>query len=269
MTIPRPIDSMLKHIKATLDLFTCISGRVGKSDSTGGRCASQPSPRYIRKAVVHLPLIGWISGALAGLCFYYCAQYFSTFTASLLAIIVSILFTGAIHEKGLAHSCDDFANDEQNTPSARVRLGTHGTLGLLLVILLKASLIDDVFFLNGYLRDEMSVVVLIFMCTHSLSRLMAATLVYFTPEDKSSARNAPWSLSLIALSGLLALVPLGLLIELSHRPHYSLILLPMMTATWCIFEYTKNRRTQNKLHSLGVVQQVNELICLATFAIIL
>ncbi len=250
---------MLKHIRTALALYTCIPRRVNNTPSTADR----------RKAASYLPLIGWIIGGCAGFGFYYCAQYFSTFTAALLATAISILFTSAVHEKGLAHTCDELANVQPKERAANAPLGIHGTLGLMFVILLKVSLVDDAFFLHGYLRDEVYIVVLIFICAHTLSRFMASTLIHFSGIEENTPKKTPRSLLLIALSGLIALAPLVLLIELSYRSHYILILPPMMAATWAIYEYLKKRSANNHFHSLGAVQQVNELVCLGTFALIL
>lgn len=264
---------MFKHIHVVLDLFTCISNTVGKKGSTdlknGQLKLGSTNNRNLKAAAVFLPIIGWIIGALAGLGFYFCAQYFSTFTAALVATTISILFTRAVHEKGFAHTCDALTNDQQNKLTETSQLGIHGTLGLLLVVLLKVSLIDDTFFLHGYLRDEVVIVVLIFICVHALSRLMGSTIIYFSTSDAGTHTKTSVSFALITLSGLFALAPLALLIELSHRPHYILILPPMMAATWACFEYLKKRSTNKQLHCLGAVQQVNELVCFATFALIL
>ena len=250
---------MLKHIRTALALYTCIPREVNNAPSTADR----------RKAASYLPLIGWIIGGCAGLGFYYCAQYFSTFTAALVATAISMLFTSAVHEKGFARVCDEIANDQQHTPANQTSLGVHGILGLILVVLLKVSIIDDAFFLHGYLRDERYIVVLIFMCAHSLSRFMGSIFVYLNTTEEASQAKADFPLLFLAFSACSALIPLALLIELSYRSHYILILPPMMTATWGIYEYLKKRSANNHFHSLGTVQQVNELVCFATFALIL
>ena len=250
---------MLKHIRTALALYTCIPREVNNTPSTAD----------MRKAASYLPLIGWIIGSLAGLGFFYCAQYFSTFTAALVATAISMLFTSAVHEKGFARVCDEIANDQQHTPANQPSLGVHGILGLILVVLLKVSIIDDAFFLHGYLRDELYIVVLIFMCAHSLSRFMGSIFVYLDSTEEGSQAKADFPLLFLAFSACSALIPLAMLIELSYRPHYILILPPMFIVSWGIHEYLKQQKTAKQVDAPGAVQQVNELICLATFALIL
>lgn len=230
------------------------------------------SPEDLNKATVYFPVIGWIAGALAGVVFYFSAQVFSTFTAALLSTIATVLLTGAFHEDGFADSCDGFGGgwtrEKILTIMKDSRIGVYGALGLALLLLLKLSLLDDLFFLNGYLRGELWIVVLIFVTAHTLSRYMACVCIYFgeyaRDNDDVGAKAKPMGQGMSGggffVTTTLALMPLALLIEMSHRGEFALALPLMLFVTWRAFAYFKKWVGGYTGDCLGAVQQVTEVM---------
>jgi adenosylcobinamide-GDP ribazoletransferase len=239
------------------------------------------SPDDLNKATVYFPVIGWMAGLLAGLVFYFSAQVFSTFSAALLSTIATVLLTGAFHEDGFADCCDGFGGgwtkEKILTIMKDSRIGVFGALGLALLLLLKLSLLDDLFFLNGYLRGELWVVVLIFVSAHTLSRYMACACIYFgtyaRDNDDIGAKAKPMGQGMSGgaffAATAFALMPLALLVEVSHRGEFALALLPMALVTWRAFVYFKKWVGGYTGDCLGAVQQVTEVMFLACMVVLL
>lgn len=241
------------------------------------------APEDLNKATVFFPLIGWLVGAACGLSFYFTAQYFSSFTAALVSTVIGVLITGAFHEDGFADCCDGFGGGWNKARILEImkdsRIGVYGALGLALLLLLKLSLIDDLFFLNGYLRGEWFLVTLLFVSVHSLSRFMACIVIYFgeyaRENDDIGAKAKPLakglSTPLFACSGILAYAPLAYLASLS--PLYAAIgmflLVPMLLVTWRAYVYFKKWIEGYTGDCLGAVQQVNEVVGYAVLVALL
>lgn len=91
------------------------------------------------------PLAGLIVGGLAGLTYTLLQPVQGSNLAAILALIVWIVIDGALHWDGVANCCDGFFYS--TTPEKRLnimrdsRVGTYGTVGLILGILLKILLI--------------------------------------------------------------------------------------------------------------------------------
>lgn len=226
-----------------------------------------------------MPIIGWLIGGASGIAFFYTAQYFSTFTAAIVSLCISLLFSGAIHEKQWTHWCETLGrsrelinpNEKQATtsPSTEYKVGIYGLMGLLMALLLKVALIDDTFFLHGYLRDEWIIVTLIFMSAHTLSRFAINSIVYFGVDAETPKHASRIGTPLFLLSGILALAPLLALIKLSYSPHYLLLLPPLALLTWRVYDHCKRHSGGYTREALGAAQQTNELIFYAIFALIL
>ena len=68
----------------------------------------QPPRESFRAVVEYWPLAGWVTGGLMALTLYASSHFLPYSIAVLLAIVVRLLLTGALHEDGLADFCDGF-----------------------------------------------------------------------------------------------------------------------------------------------------------------
>lgn len=104
----------------------------------------QPPKESYQAVVEYWPLTGWLTGGLMAATLWVGSLYLPYVVAVLLAIIVRLLVTGALHEDGLADFCDGFGGG--GTDRERIlsimkdsHIGTYGVLGLILYELLLAA----------------------------------------------------------------------------------------------------------------------------------
>ncbi|QLC67709.1 adenosylcobinamide-GDP ribazoletransferase [Flavobacterium sp. LPB0248] len=151
-------------------------------------------PDYLNKATRYFPFIGWIVGSISFLAFYLFSFFLSTEIAVILAIITSILTTGAFHEDGFADVCDGFGGGWTKEKILMIMkdsaIGAYGAIGLVLLFLLKFKLLSESILL---FTNNILLIFLLFISAHSLSRLAAISII-FTHEysrDDASSKSKP------------------------------------------------------------------------------
>ncbi len=92
-------------------------------------------------SVRYYPLVGGLVGAFSALVFYLATFLFPAPIAVLFAIAAGLLVTGAFHEDGLADTFDGIGGGVTRDRALEImkdsRLGTYGTLALVLALALK------------------------------------------------------------------------------------------------------------------------------------
>ena len=100
----------------------------------------QPAVEAYRSVVEWWPLVGWLTGGVMAAVLYLGSMVFPYTLAVLLAIVVRILLTGALHEDGLADFFDGFGGGTSRERILAImkdsHIGTYGTLGLILYMAL-------------------------------------------------------------------------------------------------------------------------------------
>lgn len=101
----------------------------------------QPPQEAYKTVVEHWPLAGWITGVAMGTVLYFGVELVPYEIAIILAIIVRLLITGALHEDGLADFLDGFGgggHDRQRILAIMKdsHIGTYGVIGLIVYFLL-------------------------------------------------------------------------------------------------------------------------------------
>jgi adenosylcobinamide-GDP ribazoletransferase len=105
---------------------------------------SPPDPN-LNRAAAYFPLVGLLVGAAAAGTRAAADQVLPPLPATLLAIAVAILLTGALHEDGLADVADGFGGGATRDDKLRImhdsRIGSYGALALVLAVLARAGAI--------------------------------------------------------------------------------------------------------------------------------
>ncbi|MCM1076334.1 MAG: adenosylcobinamide-GDP ribazoletransferase [Bacteroides sp.] len=105
-----------------------------------------PGREAYSDAVVFWPLVGWLTGGVTALVLFGLSCILPVGIAAIVAIIVRLLLTGALHEDGLADFCDGFGcgGDKERilTIMKDSHIGTYGVLGLIAYFLLLVNLLE-------------------------------------------------------------------------------------------------------------------------------
>lgn len=222
-------------------------------------------PDYLNKATRYFPFIGWIVGSISFLTFYLFSFFLSTEIAVILAIITSILTTGAFHEDGFADVCDGFGGGWTKEKILMIMkdsaIGAYGAIGLILLFLLKFKLLSESILL---FTNNILLIFLLFISAHSLSRLAAISIIFtheYSREDASSkskpiAKQYTWKE--VFGSFFFGLIPL--LVFSYFDLKFLLAIIPVFITRYFLARYFQKWIDGYTGDCLGATQQVCEVI---------
>jgi len=211
--------------------------------------------RRLPEAILYLPLVGWLVGGLSAISFYLTLLIWPQTTAIILALIVGILITGALHEDGFADVCDGFGGGWDKLRIMEImkdsHIGVYGVLGLLLLMLLKFTVLSSL--------PAVALPALL-ISGHSFSRLSPLLLTHaldYARDDQSKAAAAMYrpNRQQLAIAGSIALTPLLLLPPLSV-----LAIIPVLLSTVLLGKYFYRHIGGYTGDCLGASQQIAEVI---------
>ena len=147
----------------------------------------QPPKEAYQTVVEHWPLAGWITGSVMGAVIYFGCQLFSYELAILLAIVIRLLLTGALHEDGLADFMDGFGGggkDRQRILDIMKdsHIGTYGVIGLIMYFLLLFFALHSLAPLDAALTIAMA---------DPYAKMLSAQLIQMMPyaRNEETAKN--------------------------------------------------------------------------------
>lgn len=147
------------------------------------------SEKRMNAANRYFSLVGLCIGAIVALIFWLASQFFPTTIAVALAMIVSVFITGAFHEDGLADMADGIGGGLTQEKRLAImkdcRLGTYGTITLVLTLMLKFLLLVQL----SQLHEIVAAIVVVY----GLSRAMATSLIFDTGyvSDIDTSKSKP------------------------------------------------------------------------------
>ena len=134
----------------------------------------------------YFSLVGWIAGGACAAVWMLAEMFISgKFSwqpfpesseplAVLLGLVIGVLITGALHEDGFADTCDGLGHGGSIEEKLRImkdsRIGTYGTLGILLLVQLKYF---------SLLQIETELLPWIWISGHTFSRFLAISHLRF------------------------------------------------------------------------------------------
>ena len=174
----------------------------------------QPPKACYETVVEHWPLVGWLTGGVMAATLYGASMVLPYQVAVLVAIVMRLLLTGALHEDGLADFLDGFGGGGNNRQRILdimkdSHIGTYGVIGLVLYLLL-------LFFCLSSMSPEMAALAI--LAADPYSKMLTAQLVSMMPyarrEEEAKAKVIYRKITLVsgislAVQGLL---PIGLLV---------------------------------------------------------
>ncbi|MBT1444390.1 adenosylcobinamide-GDP ribazoletransferase [Shewanella sp. JM162201] len=145
------------------------------------------SPERLNRASRYFGLVGTLVGLLSALVFFLAQFVFPASVAVVLAMIGSVVLTGGFHEDGLADTADGFGGAFERERKLEImkdsRVGSYGSLALVLALLLKFQLLSELALYS------VSSVVGGLILGHTLSRAFAASIIFnhdYVREDEDS-----------------------------------------------------------------------------------
>lgn len=190
----------------------------------------EPAKECYKTVVEHWPLTGWLTGGAMAATLYFGSMVFPYAVAIILAILVRLLITGALHEDGLADFMDGFGgggSDRQRILDIMKdsHIGTYGVLGLIIYALL---LITALFSLPP------TMAALTILVADPFSKMVTSQLIIMMPyaRTENEAKNKTvyrkislWAGISLAIQGLL---PLAGYLYLTHLPWEIIVFLPCL-----------------------------------------
>ena len=215
----------------------------------------------------YFSFIGWIAGGACAAVWMLAEMFISgkfswqSFPESseplaiLLGLVIGVLITGALHEDGFADTCDGLGHGGSTEEKLRImkdsRIGTYGTLGILLLVQLK-------FF--SLLQIETELLPWIWISGHTFSRFLAIShlrFILYVQDSKSSKSSAMTSISKtdLAVNFIIALLPLLLVWN-----HAWLGLLAAIIMWWFLMGYFRKKIGGITGDCMGSTQQLTEVV---------
>ncbi|WP_404366992.1 adenosylcobinamide-GDP ribazoletransferase [Marinobacter sp.] len=154
------------------------------------------SQSLMNQSSVYFPLVGLLLGALYAGLFSLLALAWGPLVCLLLVLVFHLWITGAFHEDGLADSIDALGGGYTVEARLRImkdrRVGTYGSVALILALALKAALLMAV--------EPVWLALLVTPCAARLTPLLLMrAMVYVTDPDKSKSRPVASSFPAVRL----------------------------------------------------------------------
>ena len=190
----------------------------------------EPPKECFKTVVEHWPLTGWLTGGIMAATLWLCAQVLPYYIAILIAIVMRLLVTGALHEDGLADFLDGFGGGGNNRQRILdimkdSHIGTYGVIGLILYLLL-------LFFCLSSMTPEMAAFSI--MAADPYAKMLTSQLIIMMPyarqEEEAKAKVVYRKISVASGVGLAVqgLLPLGLFIYYTGLAWQTLIFIPAL-----------------------------------------
>ena len=187
-------------------------------------------PKECYKAVVeHWPMTGWLTGSIMAVTLWIGSLYLPYAVAVLLAIVVRLLVTGALHEDGLADFMDGFGGGSNKERILTImkdsHIGTYGVIGLILYELLLAV---SLFSMTPILAA------MAILAADPFAKMITAQLIMMMPyarteeeaKNKTIYRKMSWKASVsLAIQGLL---PMMAFIWLTGAKWTTIVFIPFL-----------------------------------------
>ena len=145
------------------------------------------SPERLNHAARYFPLVGWVVGIAGAASAALALSVLPATVAVVLSMAVTIRLTGAFHEDGWADACDGLGGGWDKAQVLTImkdsRIGTYGTVGLVLMLLAKAAALVELAAHGAWALAAALI------AAHAFSRLASTSLIHtleYVREDELS-----------------------------------------------------------------------------------
>lgn len=247
----------VRHFLLALQFFTRVPVTGRLADWVGF------SPAMLRASAAHYPGVGWLIGAVSAGVLWLSLTRLPPAVAAILATSATVWITGAFHEDGLADTADGLGGTVTKARALEImkdsRLGTYGTITLVLMLALKVSLLATL-----ATRDVLQAVTGL-LCAHVLSRgaqlFVIRALAHVGDDAGSKSKPLADSIELGAIvTGMLWSAPALLLPVCTLGPRCAVAMVAACAAATVYMARMLKRRLGGFTgDGLGATQQVSEV----------
>lgn len=249
MNYPELLEKIISDIRVAVSLSTILPVGLTKPLDDG----------EIARTSWALPVAGLVVG-LAGAVAYAIAHraHLPPEVAAMLALAATVLFTGAIHEDGLADTADGFGGGDTRERKLEImrdsRIGTYGAIALVLSIMLRWSVLQAI--------AEPSAVAAALVIAHISARAALPTFMRLVPlaraDGLSSGAGQPASQSAAIAAGL------GILcLVIGFGPGKAIMGLILLSVCALIWAMIATRQIGGQTgDTLGALEQISESLVL-------
>lgn len=225
------------------------------------------SEENLTKAFRYFPLVGIITGALGGGAFWLFQTILPMPVAIIMAMVIMVLTTGALHEDGLSDFFDGFGGgrDREHILSIMKEstIGAYGVIALILLFLFKFTLLISI---------GSSHILVALIAAHASSRVMPLFLINSSQYARTGESKAMHTRKKVDTSTFLGAVAFGIAPMLLMPWQIILIVIPVYaTIVFLLKKYTERKIDGFTGDILGTLQQFSEvafyLICVAVYPI--
>ena len=229
-----------------------------------------PAPGWVVHSSEHLshssryfPLVGACLALWFALVFGLANLWLPTTISLLLAMVASLLATGAFHEDGFADLCDGFGGGWHRDDVLRImkdsRLGTYGVTGLWMILTLKFVLLYE---LTQHTPLLLEVGLPLLLSAYMLSRAWSISLVAVLPYVQQDAQSKAKPIAMGIRRSDLVILWASSLLPLCWLPWTTAITLLVTGAVaFLLIRAWFNKRLQGYTgDALGASQQIQELL---------
>ncbi|MEN8156164.1 MAG: adenosylcobinamide-GDP ribazoletransferase [Bacteroidota bacterium] len=214
------------------------------------------SPEALNRATRYFPLIGILVGGAGGAVFLGSSQFLGIHLSIVISLLFTVLLTGAFHEDGLADFCDGFGGGVSKEKILAImkdsRLGTYGTIALIMLFLVKTGLIAEI----GLREIPLAILV-----AGAWSRLNPVLLIYTSTyvTDTDGSKSKP-----VGLKGSAATLVIALIFGLAPLLLVDWKIIPLLVGTQLIILLLFRGYLHRKIggftgDTLGALQQLSEV----------
>ena len=199
--------------------------------------------------------VGTVVGIIAAIVWQIGFHMWSQEIAALFAITASVLATGAFHEDGLADSADGiggaFEIEKKLTIMRDSRIGTYGSVALILTIITKFSAIS--------LLDPGTAAGII-VGAHMLGRWTSVPLIKFNDYVREQGTGKPFA-SMVTTNNVICSSVAALVLSVMCFGSMTVIVLPVvLTGLWLAQRYVRRKLGGITGDVLGAVNSLTELL---------
>ena len=137
-------------------------------------------PDWMQASARHFPAVGLLVGACGSVVLWSTAHLWPGAVAVGLSMVATVWMTGALHEQGLADTCDALGGSVSRERSLQMlkepRIGSYGSVGLLAVLGLKAAA------LYGLAAHDFYGALVVLPLAHAWSRAVPVLLLRWLPQ---------------------------------------------------------------------------------------